>query len=488
MADAGPSWWRRTCNQLQAATSLATWAAVVVTARARLRSMWKHDLVAGGAWIDHAVILGYAAMTGVIAVAFTYLSEEATHLFDALRQATPLGVWLTLLWTPALTVAVLWWTRRFVPGAAGSGIHQVLRALDDELQPRQRRWLVSVKISLHKPLLVCGGLLAGLSIGREGPMVQIGAGVMSHAKRWLRPQSGIDAHDLLVAGAAAGIAAAFNTPLGGVIFALETMSRRRTLSQSTLVIASIVLAGLVSVAVFGNVTYFGRLRVQELTSDMFAPGLVVALACGITGGLFSRLLVASVRGLPDRFSRWRAQFPLRFAAGCAAGVAVIGIVTGGATGGAGYEPTRALLEAEAQLPGVYTLLKFCATWLSAWTGVPAGVFAPSLAIGAGIGRDIALLADFSREAAIPLIALGMVGFLSAATQAPLTAFIIVMEMVAGQSMVLSLMACSMLAAGVSRLVGPSLYQEMALLLSVPPSISAAHNDASRKDSGSNPVR
>jgi H+/Cl- antiporter ClcA len=116
--------------------------------------------------------------------------------------------------------------------------------------------------------------------------------------------------------------------------------------------------------------------------------------------------------------------------------------------------------------------------------VPAGVFAPSLAIGAGIGRDIALLANVSGEAAIPLIALGMVGFLAAATQAPLTAFIIVMEMVAGQSMVLSLMACSMLAAGISRLVGPSLYQEMAMLLPLPraagpPAAQPADGGASR---------
>lgn len=467
MSDKHPSRWQRLRDRLRGASILEQGIDAGASARRGLHSVWKHDLVAGGAWIDHAVILGYAVMTGVIAVAFTLLSEEATHAFDALRQGVPFGVWLTLLWTPALTVAVLWWTRRFVPGAAGSGIHQAMRALDDELTAPQRRWLVSVKLSLHKPLLVCVGLLAGLSIGREGPMVQIGAGVMSHARRWLRPQSGIDEHDLLVAGAAAGIAAAFNTPLGGVIFALESLSRRRSLSQSTLVIASIVLAGLVSVAVFGNVTYFGQLRVQQLTLDLFGPGLGVAVACGIAGGLFARLMVVSVRGLPDRFSGWRARYPLRFAAGCAAGVAVIGIVTGGATGGAGYDPTRALLEGQAQLPVVYTVLKFCATWLSAWTGVPAGVFAPSLAIGAGIGRDIALLANVSGEAAIPLIALGMVGFLAAATQAPLTAFIIVMEMVAGQSMVLSLMACSMLAAGISRLVGPSLYQEMAMLLPLP---------------------
>lgn len=205
----------------------------------------------------------------------------------------------------------------------------------------------------------------------------------------------------MVAGAAAGIAAAFNTPLGGVMFALEQLSRRRSMSQSSLVIASIVLAGLVSVSVFGNETYFGRLRVQSLSWWLLGPGLLVALISGVTGGLFSRLMILCAQGLPDRFSRWRNIYPFRFAAACALAVAVIGIITGGATAGAGYAPTRALLEGHADLPGVYTVLKFCATWISSWTGVPAGVFAPSLAIGAGIGQDVASLTGVAPEAAIP---------------------------------------------------------------------------------------
>jgi H+/Cl- antiporter ClcA len=191
--------------------------------------------------------------------------------------------------------------------------------------------------------------------------------------------------------------------------------------------------------------------------------LLVALGAGLGGGLFSRLLVLSLRGTPGRVSRWRASHPLRFAAGCAVAVALIGLATGGATAGAGYAPTRAMLEGQSELPGVYTLLKFCATWLSAWTGLPAGVFAPSLTIGAGIGRDIALLTGVGPQAAIPLIALGMVGFLSATTQGPITAFIIVMEMVSGQAMVLSLMACALLASGVSRLVARPMYAELAAL-------------------------
>lgn len=427
----------------------------------------RDELLAGRQWADRAVVLVFAGITGLVVVGFTLLAEAAVHTFLRLGELGPWGRFLALVWTPAVTVAVLWWARRFVPGALGSGIPQVVRALDDTLHETQRGWLVSLKLSLHKIGLVAAGLLGGLSIGREGPTVQIGAGVMLHARRWLSPQSGIDAHDLMVAGAAAGIAAAFNTPLGGIVFALEQLSRRRGISHSSLVIASIVLAGLVAVAVFGNETYFGRLRVQQLPWSLLWPGLMVVLVAGLAGGLFARLIVVSVRGLPDRYSRWRASHPYRFAAGCALAVAVIGLATGGTTAGAGYATTKALLEGQAELPGVYTLLKFCATWLSAWTGVPAGVFAPSLAIGAGIGHDVALLTGVGREAAIPLIALGMVAFLAASTGGPITAFIIVMEMVSGHAMVLSLMASALLASGVARLMTRPMYQELADMLRLP---------------------
>lgn len=425
------------------------------------------ELLAGRQWMDRATVLVYAATTGLVVVAFTLLAERASHAFSAVTHAGGPWRYLPLLWTPACTVLLLWWTRRYMPGAMGSGIPQVVRALDDQLPEAQRAWLVSWRLSLHKIGLVSAGLLAGLSIGREGPTVQVGAGIMVHARRWLSPGSGLDAHDLMVAGAAAGIAAAFNTPLGGIVFALEQLSRRRSVSHSSLVVVSIVLAGLVAVSVFGNQTYFGRLRVQDLTWSLLAPGVLVAVASGLAGGLFSRLIVVSARGSADAFSRARQHHPLRFAAACGLAVAVINIVTDGATAGAGYAPTRAMLEGQADILGLFTLLKFCATWLSAWIGVPAGVFAPSLTIGASIGHDVAILAGVGSEAAIPLIALGMVGFLAATTQGPITAFIIVMEMVSGHAMVLSLMACALVASAVARLLTLPMYGELAALLPLP---------------------
>jgi H+/Cl- antiporter ClcA len=439
----------------------------------------RDEITGGRQWLDRAVVLAYALATGLIVVGFTHLAEWASDAFHGLVRVDTIGRWAPLLWTPALAVALLWLTRRFAAGTQGSGIPQVVAVLEHPLAERERAQLVSLSLSLKKIVLVSGGLLAGLSIGREGPTVQVGAGVMQHARRWLSSGSTIDAHDLVVAGAAAGIAAAFNTPLGGIIFAIEQLSRRRGFAHSGLVILSIVIAGLVAVSMLGNLTYFGELKAQRLDWSLFVPGLVVALACGLAGGLFSRLIVASFKGLPDRFSAWRARHPFRFAAACALAVAVIGIISGQATAGAGYAPTRAMLEGHGDVPALYTLLKFCATWLSAWTGLPAGVFAPSLAIGAGIGNDVAWLAGVSGEAAIPLIAFGMVGFLSASTQGPLTAFIIVMEMVAGQSLVLSLMAVALVATGVSRLLAPPMFTELAALLAPPPAGAAPAQAAGR---------
>ncbi|MEO8299979.1 MAG: chloride channel protein, partial [Burkholderiales bacterium] len=238
------------------------------------------------------------------------------------------------------------------------------------------------------------------------------------------------------------------------------LSRTPEQRSSGLIVAAIVIAGLMSVSVYGNATYFGILHVPTLGWSLLLPGLLVALCSGLAGGLFSRLLVASLTGTAaDRASSWRARRPVLFAAGCGLVVAVIGVVSGGTTFGSGYGPTRAMIEGAEPGPALYVPLKFFATWLTAWSGVPGGIFAPSLAIGAGLGNDLAQLTQYPH--APTLIALGMVGFLAAVTQAPLTAFIIVMEMIDGHAMVLSLMACALVASGVSRLLGRPLYGTLA---------------------------
>ncbi|MDR6853963.1 chloride channel protein [Variovorax guangxiensis] len=414
------------------------------------------ELSSGRLWLDRAIVLAYAVAAGLFVVGFTLASDRAFGLFHRLHQAQP---WAVLLWTPALTVAIVWATRRWFPGAAGSGIPQVKAALHPALPPERRGRLVSLRLTVAKIGLAVVGLAAGLSIGREGPSVQVAAGVMQHARRWLSPASTIDARALLVAGGAAGIAAAFNAPLAGVVFAIEELYGRLETRASGLIITAIVLAGLVAVSMFGNLSYFGVIRVPHLGWSALGPGLAVTLASGVAGGLFSRLLAASLTGAPGRLNQARARWPLRFAAVGGLLIAVIGLVTGGATFGAGSETVKGMLAGHEELSPLYTLLKFIATWLTAWCGVPGGIFAPALTIGAGIGNSISQLTGTGLGPA--LIALGMAGFLAAVTQTPLTAFIIVMEMVDGHSMVLSLMASAMLASLVSRMISRPLYESLA---------------------------
>jgi H+/Cl- antiporter ClcA len=385
----------------------------------------RRRLYDGRRWLARALVLASAALAGLSVVAFKRWCDLSRQGFAAVRAAHPLA---PLVWTTACAALIAWATRRFAPGSAGSGIPQVMAALE----------------------------LA----------VQIAAGVMQQARRWLPAHPGISPHGLPVAGGAAGIAAAFNAPLAGVMFAIEELASRLEQRSSGLIIAAIVLAGLMGVSWFGNATYFGVIVVPPLRAAMIGPALLVVAAAGALGGLFARLLHASLALRSTPLTRWRARHPVAFAAACGLAVGAIGCASQGAGFGSGYGYTRALVQGHENVPLLYVTLRWVATWLSVWSGVPGGIFAPSLAIGAGLGRDVASFMGAGDGSPV-LIALGMAGFLAAVTQAPLTSFIIVMEMVDGHAMVLSLMAAALGASLVSRWISRPLYASLAAALLAP---------------------
>ena len=406
-------------------------------------------------WSTRLAVLGFACLAGWAVVALTWVGDKALRQFDLIAG---LAWWTPLLWTPLCTAAIVWCTRRYAAAASGSGIPQVMAALSTG--PENSARFVSMRLSLSKLLLTTWGLLAGLSLGREGPSVQVAAGVMHSTRHWLPKKDLVSDHGLMIAGGATGIAAAFNTPLGGILFAIEELTRSPEQRSNGLIMASIALGGLMAVSVFGNATYFGLIRVDDLTWTLWGPGLLVVLVSGLAGGVFSRLLVLSLANQGnDWCSRLRRSHPVAFAAACGLVVALIGVLSQGATFGSGYGHTRALLEGGQTQSALFVPLKYVATWLTTWSGVPGGIFAPCLALGAALGKDIADLT--AHPHVTTLIALGMVAFLAAVTQAPMTAFVIVMEMVNGHALVLSLMAASLLASGLARLVSAPLYPALA---------------------------
>jgi len=320
--------------------------------------------------------------------------------------------------------------------------------------------LVSLRIALGKILLGSFALIGGFSAGREGPSVQVAASVLSAAQRFLPLSRAIRMRDLILAGGAAGVSAAFNTPLAGIVFAVEEMGRRLETRTSGILVSSIILSGLLSMALLGNYNYFGRIHIDHVDLHIVLPIVVCGTLCGVLGGLLSRLILWPQHRPEFPLWRWRAAHPVLFAGSCGLLVALLGWLGGGLSYGSGYSITAHLVSGEAMLPWHAPITRFLATLVSYHSGIPGGIFAPSLAVGAAVGSNISFLFD-PEVGAVPVVTLCMVGFLAAVTQAPITSAIIVMEMVDGHNMVLSLMAVALLARAVSSRMGAELYQQLA---------------------------
>ncbi|MGD9603826.1 MAG: chloride channel protein [Gammaproteobacteria bacterium] len=408
-------------------------------------------------WLLRVLFWGGAVAVGGLAVLFALASEQAHALFAEARLHAG---WIPLVGMPLGFAAIVFITRRFFPGAQGSGIPQTIAALAQDTR-EAREQLLSLRIAIGKMVLTVGGLLCGASIGREGPTVQVGAAVLHSLGRLGRfPQQGMD-RALILAGGAAGVAAAFNTPLAGIVFAIEELSRSYEQRTNGTILTAVILAGMTSLALLGNYTYFGRTGATLVTDpDNLLAVLAIGVVGGLAGGLFARSLIATSQGLPGRIGQLARTRPVVFAALCGGVLAIIGVAGGGCTFGTGYAETRYLLQGDPSVPASFGVLKFVATLVSYLAGIPGGIFAPSLAVGAGLGANLAtVLTDVPLNA---VILLAMAAYFAGVVQAPLTAFIIVVEMTDKHDMVLLLMAAALIANGASRLVCPEpLYKALA---------------------------
>ena len=419
------------------------------------RKLWLHvrlrhmaPLLSARLWLRRLVTWGGAVVVSLLALGFARLADLAQRGFVWALHGQPLGV---LILAPAGLALSVWLTRRFFPGAQGSGIPQTIAALHmtDGVAVNA---VLSPKIAAGKVLLTLLGLFCGASIGREGPTVQVGAAAMHALGRLLR----LPRHDLrrslVLAGGAAGVAAAFNTPLAGIVFTIEELSHSFEARTSGTVLTAVILAGITTLALAGDYSYFGTTAAELDVGAGWAAVALCALVGGLAGGLFSTLLLVASRGLPGRAGQILIRHPIGFAALCGLVLAGFGLLSDGATYGTGYAQARHVIEGTATLPLYYAPLKLLATVVSYLSGIPGGIFAPSLSVGAGLGEWLAHLVPRAPESAVVL--LGMVAYFAGVVQAPITATVIVMEMTDNQHMTIPLLATAMLAFGASRLICP----------------------------------
>ncbi|MFQ3455974.1 chloride channel protein [Bradyrhizobium sp. UFLA01-814] len=393
-------------------------------------------------WQRRALFLLGGIAVGAAAVALAQLADLAQIAFGAVVSRFH---YASLVLTPAGFALSVFLTNRFFQNAQGSGIPQAIAArhLTDQTA---RESLVSLRVAAGKILLTLFGLLCGASVGREGPTVQIGASIMFALGRFSpRRQPG-----LILAGAAAGVAAAFNTPLAGIVFGIEEMSRAFETRTSSLIIGAVIAAGLTSLALMGNYTYFGTSATALRNGTDWLAVPLCGVAGGLAGGLFSRILITMARGFANPVGSAIKRYPVGFAAMCGLAAAICGIASDGAIYGTGYHQVKSALEAGTQLPASFSVWKFLATTFASISGMPGGIFAPSLAVGAGLGSNIAPLFHGAPLSAIML--LGMVSYFAGVVQAPITAFVIVTEMTDNHAMVVPLMAAALIAHANSRLI------------------------------------
>ncbi|MEB0010976.1 chloride channel protein [Glaciimonas sp. Gout2] len=405
-------------------------------------------------WRKYGILWLGAVLVGLVAVLYARLIDAGFGIFRTLQQAHFL---LPIIITPLAGALCVWLTRRFFPGAEGSGIPQVIATLEEDTTQRGLS-LLSIKLLFGKIGISFLAILGGFTIGREGPTVQVGAALMFNLRRLYPRASAALERRLILAGAAAGLSAAFNTPLAGIVFAIEELTRSFEHRASGVVITVIIFAGVVALGLNGNYTYFGTIQIAGGLTNMLALAVVVTgIVTGIAGGIFCWLLLNTERWIPKKVQVLRRDRPVVFGALCGLIVALIGVVAAGATFGSGYVEAQSLL-AGGHLPVLYPFLKMASMVGSYLPGIPGGIFAPSLSIGAGFGNLLHLL--FDNTSLQMLIALAMVGYLAAVTQSPITAFVIVMEMINGHALVISLMATALIASRISRFFAPPLYDAL----------------------------
>ncbi len=401
-------------------------------------------------WRRRAAFWGGAVGVGLASVLFAKAADGGETLFREIRAQ---GSLWPLLITPLGFVLCAWAAFRLFPGSQGSGIPQAIAARE---LPRglARRRLLSLRLCAGKVALTVLALICGASVGREGPTVQLGAGIMLQVSRLRGLQN---ERGLILAGSAAGIAAAFNAPLAGVVFAIEEMSRSFEAKTNGLVLTTVIIGGLVSLGVMGNYTYFGVTSATVTGWRDWGLTVFCGVAGGFLGGAFSRWLLGLMgwaRGLIAANPRRRLLYPLA----CGGLVALMGLLSGGESFGAGYAIARAAVEGAAP-PWFYWPAKFVATLATAASGIPGGIFAPSLSVGAGFG---AWAAQMGGAGASLGAVLGMAGYFAGVVQAPMTAFVIIVEMTGNTGAMIPVMVAAMLGMGVSRLVcRRPLYHEMA---------------------------
>lgn len=398
-----------------------------------------------------------ALITGIVAVLYAKLFVQAEHAGLYLFHNTG---YLFLLVCPLMFVAAWLLVKRFAPFARGSGIPQVSAALNLPLPkdaPKVNK-LLGTKLAVVKvasSLLMAAG---GGAIGREGPTIQISASIFKAINERLPAwYPRIPKHHMIITGAAAGLASAFNTPLGGIVFAIEELTKTHFSYFKSALLTGVILAGLTALSLLGPYLYLGYPQLAGVRSTIILGVLPVALIAGLAAaGLGNAILwmMQQKKKLQKRVPEWLLVAALGL------GLALLAVFVNSHVLGSGKElMVQGLFTADKSIGWEDPLLRLAGPFLSFSSGAAGGIFAPTLSSGAGIGNFAASLAGLQGAETNLLILAGMAAFLTGITRSPFTSSILVLEMTNSHNVIFYIMAASLVASIVAKLLAPTPFYE-----------------------------
>lgn len=396
-------------------------------------------------------------VVGVVAVGYEKLFVWAEQVsFTWLRQQPLLAFVLT-----PLAFFVSWvLVQRWAPAARGSGIPQLMAGIELSTPGHHHRtsYLLSLRVAIIKVFSSVALLLGGGVIGREGPTIQISAAIFRAINR-LQPAGWpqLSRQIALVTGGAAGLAAAFNTPLGGIVFVVEELTQMHMARFRMAVFSAVIVAGLTAQSLLGSYLYLGFPKVTPHAGWFLATVALVAILCGLAGALFAKSLLW-LNAYRKRFVSFAQQAAWVLACGLL--LAALAYAVGQEGVGTGKPIiNRLLFQNDGQTPWYLFPARFAGMVLSYSGGGAGGIFATSLSAGAVLGDALCRLGQVPLEDRNLLILVSMVSFLTGVVRSPFTAAILVLEMTDRHSAIFQLLLSGMMAQAVASLIDPHSFYE-----------------------------